>query len=205
LSLADIEDGQRAGVSASESVELREARKRVWMLEQEVEVLRRAAAYFAKDMSPKWGTPLVLDLAAEGIPVAVAYRVLKFSKKAFYAWKKHPVTQRDWDDAHLLNAAVDIHRGDPEFGYRFILPASERRDAGRCEPHRTPGQDDCRRHATHPVDLLRRSGPGLVRGFVPAGDARNGYLASTWRGDRPRSTTSNGACWRGLGAGQRDA
>lgn len=26
----------------------------------------------------------------------------------------------DWDDAHLLNAAVDIHAADPEFGYRFI-------------------------------------------------------------------------------------
>jgi len=24
------------------------------------------------------------------------------------------VSQRDWDDAHLLTAAVDIHRGDPE-------------------------------------------------------------------------------------------
>ena len=30
------------------------------------------------------------------------------------------MTQRDWDDAHLLNAAIDIHHDDPEFGYRFI-------------------------------------------------------------------------------------
>ena len=27
---------------------------------------------------------------------------------------------RDWDDAHLINAAIDIHHDDPEFGYRFI-------------------------------------------------------------------------------------
>jgi len=70
--------------------------------------------------------PLVLDLAADRIPVAVTCRVLGFSKQAFYQWKAAPVSQRDWDDAHLINAAVDIHHDDPEFGYRFItdeLPA----------------------------------------------------------------------------------
>jgi transposase len=53
LNLADVEDGRRPGIPASESAELREARKRVRALEQEVEILRRAAAYFAKDISPK--------------------------------------------------------------------------------------------------------------------------------------------------------
>jgi transposase InsO family protein len=70
--------------------------------------------------------PLVLDLAADRIPVAVTCRVLGFSKQAFYHWKAAPISQRDWDDAHLINAAVDIHHDDPEFGYRFItdeLPA----------------------------------------------------------------------------------
>jgi putative transposase len=70
--------------------------------------------------------PLVLDLAAAGIAVAVTCRVLGFSKQAFYAWRKSPVKQRDWDDAHLINAAIDIHADDPAFGYRFIadeLPA----------------------------------------------------------------------------------
>jgi putative transposase len=64
--------------------------------------------------------PLVLDLAADRIPVAVTCRVLGFSKQAFYVWRKSPVTQRDWDDAHLINAALDIHHDDPGFGYRFI-------------------------------------------------------------------------------------
>ena len=39
--------------------------------------------------------PLVLDLAADGIPVAVTCRTLGFSKQALYAWVKSPVTQ--WD------------------------------------------------------------------------------------------------------------
>ena len=72
--------------------------------------------------------PLVLDLAADGIPVAVACRVLGFSKQAFYAWKAAPVTERDWSDAHLINAAIDVHRDDPAFGYRFI--ADELEDQG---------------------------------------------------------------------------
>jgi transposase InsO family protein len=64
--------------------------------------------------------PLVRDLAAAGVPVAVACRVLGFSRQVFYAWDADPVCQRDWDDAHLINAALDVHRDDPAFGYRFI-------------------------------------------------------------------------------------
>lgn len=64
--------------------------------------------------------PLVEDLAADSIPVAVTCRVLGFSKQAFYQWRADPVSQRDWDDAHLINLAMNIHHDDPEFGYRFI-------------------------------------------------------------------------------------
>jgi len=69
---------------------------------------------------------LVRDHAADGIPVAVTCRVLGFTTQAFYAWRKSLVSQRDWDNAHLLNLAIDIHADDPGFGYRFIadeLPA----------------------------------------------------------------------------------
>jgi len=72
--------------------------------------------------------PLVLDLAADGIPVTVTCRVLGFSTQAFNKWRRNPVSQRDWDDAHLMNAALDIHGDDPAFGYRFI--ADELKDAG---------------------------------------------------------------------------
>ncbi len=60
------------------------------------------------------------------VPVAVACRVLRLSTQGYYKWLKHPISQRDWDDAHLINAAVEIHADDPEYGYRFIadeLPA----------------------------------------------------------------------------------
>ena len=48
-----IESGEQPGVTSGESVELREARKRIRLLEQENEVLRRAAAYLGKANLPK--------------------------------------------------------------------------------------------------------------------------------------------------------
>jgi putative transposase len=68
----------------------------------------------------RWIYPLVTDLADEGIPFVLTGRVLGFSKQAYFKWPANPVTQRNWDDAHLINAAVDIHHDDPEFDYRFI-------------------------------------------------------------------------------------
>jgi len=64
--------------------------------------------------------PLVQELAIDGIPVVVTCRVLGFSPQSFHKWKANPISDRDWADAHLINAAHDIHRDDPTFGYRFI-------------------------------------------------------------------------------------
>lgn len=85
---------------------------------------------------------LVRDLAAEGVPVAVTSGVLGFSRQAFYAWCASPVSARDPEEAHLVNAAMHIHTDDPEFGYRFIADGlsaaghqvSERRVWRLCSP-----------------------------------------------------------------------
>ena len=53
LKIADVDDGVRPGTTSGESAELRELRRRNKLLEQENEILRRAAAYFAKEISPK--------------------------------------------------------------------------------------------------------------------------------------------------------
>ena len=51
---AKVDDGDRPGVTSTESEELRAARRRIRLLEQENEVLRRAAAYLSQaNISPK--------------------------------------------------------------------------------------------------------------------------------------------------------
>ena len=49
---ADVEDGNRPGLTANDAAELRDAKKRIRLLEQENEVLRRAAAYLSQANLP---------------------------------------------------------------------------------------------------------------------------------------------------------
>lgn len=79
--------------------------------------------------------PLVRELADDGIPVAVTCRVLGIARQPFYRWLRQPVTDAEWDRAHLANAIFDAHRDDPEFGYRFL--ADEVRQTGHQAADRT--------------------------------------------------------------------
>jgi putative transposase len=137
--------------------------------------------------------PLVLDLAADHIPVAVTCRVLGFSKQAFYAWRRDPVSQRDWEDAHLINAALDVHRDDPAFGYRFLavelpargMTAGENRVARLCSQQQIWSAFAKRR------GLARKAGPpvhdDLVRRTFSAGRPDR-----TWLTDITEHATGEG-------------
>ncbi|WP_260857965.1 IS3 family transposase [Kocuria rhizophila] len=130
---ADIDDGNRPGKSREDSTELREARKQIRLLQQENEVLRRAAAYLSQANLPKRFYPLVSELAADGIPVAVSLRVLKLSRQPYYRWRHQQVTKAEVVEAYRSNALLDAHVDDPEYGYRFL--AGEAAEAGEqmCE------------------------------------------------------------------------
>lgn len=86
------------------------------------------------------------------------------------------MTERDWVDLHLVNAALDIHAEDPAFGYRFIadgLPekgivAGENRVLRLCMDHGTWSvflrSDDSTR-----VEVIVAKWPlGISCGPVPA-------------------------------------
>ncbi len=52
LHRADVEDGVRSGTTDAEAKEFRDAKRRIRLLEQENEVLRRAAAYLSQANLP---------------------------------------------------------------------------------------------------------------------------------------------------------
>ncbi|RUP26984.1 MULTISPECIES: IS3 family transposase [Mycolicibacterium] len=132
---ADIDEGTRAGKSTSDSAELKELRRRNRLLEQENEVLRRAAAYLSQANLPKRLYPLVSELAADGIPVAVTCRVLQLARQPYYRWLARPVTDAEVREAYRANALFDAHTDDPEFGYRYLV--DEAADAGEPMAART--------------------------------------------------------------------
>jgi transposase InsO family protein len=88
--------------------------------------------------------PLVRDLAAKGFDVRLTCGVLGFSRQAYYAWVKRPISPRELEEAYLTDALVDAHRDDPAFGYRFLadeldragLEAGERRVWRLCSQQR---------------------------------------------------------------------
>ncbi|MEV5205777.1 IS3 family transposase [Streptomyces sp. NPDC053720] len=125
LRRADTDQDAGPAPASGESAELREARKRIRLLEQENEVLRRAAAYLSQANLPKMMYPLVRELAAAAapsrVPVAVTCRVLKLARQPYYRWLARPVTDAELTEAYRADALFDAHRDDPEFGHRFLL------------------------------------------------------------------------------------
>jgi putative transposase len=79
--------------------------------------------------------PLVRELTADGVPVAVTCRVLKIARQPYYRWLANPITRAELVMAYRANALFDAHRDDPEFGYRFLV--DEAREAGQSMADRT--------------------------------------------------------------------
>ena len=137
--------------------------------------------------------PLVQELAVDGIPVTLTCRVLGFSKQAFYKWQANPVTDRDWDDAHLINTALDIHADDPVFGYRFIADQLTERGITASENR---VQRLCRQEQIWSVfakkrGLSRRAGPPVHDDLVDR-DFTAPAATVTWLTDITEHPTSEG-------------
>jgi putative transposase len=108
------------------------------------------------------------------LPVAACCRVMRVSTSGFYAFWACPVSDRDWDDAVLTNAIVDIHTmsrrsyGSPRVhaelrpgaGIRCSRKRVERlmRQAGVAGIYRRRGRGCTRRdpHAVPNDDLVAR-------------------------------------------------
>ena len=58
--------------------------------------------------------PLVRELAADRIDVAVACRVLEIPRSCYYDWLGRPASARDVEDAYLLDEIREIHTASRE-------------------------------------------------------------------------------------------
>jgi putative transposase len=119
--------------------------------------------------------PVVRDLAADGVPVATACRVLEVSASGFYEWSARGPSARDVDQAQLIDLIRDAHTasygtyGSRRVHAELVLGAGvavsrgrvERlmRCAGRQDVHRRRLRGCTRRdHAATPsADLVERN------------------------------------------------
>ena len=124
---------------------------------------------------------MVRELAADGIPVAVACRVLDVSTSGYYEWNSRGPSGRDLEQAYLMNAIVDAHAASHgTYGHRRIhaelvlgcrLQVSPRAGGATDEMHRAAGRAPPPAARLHPPrprgDLGERPGPAQL----PAGGA----------------------------------
>lgn len=83
MAVDDVDAGRREALTSSERKELLQLRRQTRVQAMEIESLKPASAYLARELAPKQLTPVVGDLA-DGVPVAVTCRVLGTSRSEFY-------------------------------------------------------------------------------------------------------------------------
>jgi putative transposase len=105
-----MERGLRSpGPEAIESAALAEARARIAELENEVKILRKAAAAVEQVVPPKARFALVAELAAEGVPVKQACLALGVSRSGFYDARTRPPSARSIRQAWLTDQIAAVH------------------------------------------------------------------------------------------------
>ncbi|ADP84443.1 IS3 family transposase [Pseudofrankia inefficax] len=93
---------------AVESAALRAAEARIVELENEVRILRKAAAAVEQVVPPKVRFALAAELAAEGVPVKQACLILGVSRSGFYDAKNRPPSARAIRQAWLTDQITAV-------------------------------------------------------------------------------------------------
>ena len=72
---------------------------------------------------PKVVFPVICELAADGVPVAVTNRVLNVSTSGYYEWRNRPASNRAWHQARLMNLIREVHAAS--YGMVHILHSAD--------------------------------------------------------------------------------
>jgi putative transposase len=111
---ADVDEGAKPGKSTSDSGELRELRRRTGCCSRKMKSCAGRRRICRRPTCREKLYPLVNELAADGIPVAVTCRVLKLARQPYYRWRANPITDAELVEAYRANALF----GGPPGGSR---------------------------------------------------------------------------------------
>jgi len=104
-----VDQGRKPGPSSIESAELALAHARIRDLEEEVKILRKAAAAVEAVVPPKERFRLVAELHAEGVRVRQACLALGVSRSGYYGWVSRAPSSRSIRHAWLSDHIAAIH------------------------------------------------------------------------------------------------
>jgi putative transposase len=104
-----VDRGVKPGVTAQEGAELAAARQRIRDLEEEVKILRKAAAAVEAVVPPKDRYRLVAELRADGVRIGRACHALGVSQSGYYAWAARAPSPRAIRHAWLTDLIGTAH------------------------------------------------------------------------------------------------
>ena len=104
-----VDQGFESGTSDADRSELAAAKQRIRDLEEEVKILRKAAAAVDEVVPPKERFRLVAELAAEGVRVRRACYWFGVSPSGFYDWQARPPSSRSIRHAWLTDVITAVH------------------------------------------------------------------------------------------------
>jgi putative transposase len=104
-----VDTGVNPGRASEDAEDLAKANKRIRELEEEVKILRKAAAAVEEVVPPKARFALVVELAAEGVGVERACLCLGVSRSGYYEWRDRPPSARAIRHAWLTDLITTVH------------------------------------------------------------------------------------------------